>query len=1224
MARDKDAIGIKFGALGGGDVSGESYKQIKSDLDELCENLNKKGVPKVKLHVDKDDFTKQLDDLGKGGAPLPVKIDLSGLKGLKLTELSVAAKSIEKSAKASQEATEEKAKELTKEEKLLKQQEEHLKREKELEENKRKAIKQRYQTQLKTTAEEARRLREITSKYGIKQSNGLKLIRSTNTVVSRGITDVEQSYARDLTRLMRFDVSKMIKPEDAKILGEEIVGELTSGDLAKEIQNGVDWIYKNIDYTTDKAHTEYLRKKMAGEQYSGAISAYYDGLKEASSKNKEKSVSFVADLFVPNSDNVLSVELAERLNKLRSSVLKAASNQYLSKSARSNGANNSKGKEIQALLDSLIPRSDRENLELKLRAFEQVGGEKVGALGNLMSKVHRYSDIIALDSGTYDPNDRFTFKTNSSSNRDKNALSALEEYNRATERYRDLLKEIIELSNNQNFSDEDKKYLTNTLHTELSKTGKGLDAYWPYIGRGEDYTNPLGTEYGLTEAGRKFELRAGFDVAIDSLIKTQNKLSKSIKSGKIGEAVAARDQQEIDDLARSLYSEIEEALGTRDADDAFGRFHTYTHRFISGLNSVSLARQSSQSIMSAPPPEDLSSLSDADLAAMYQYVDQEMEARGGELVTEAQQVVEKKQEVEKVVSDIKSDTEKAADVVSQDSKKGTKRSGSGGSKTTSKAKTPKSKEAQSDAKKDQSLEDQAKDAVDQQQTVTELVLGVLSDAEKAADIIDGANNEDGGKKRSAKSSKISHAIDTELSISTLLAGESSIHNIEDQELEIWKLQHQLAEAEAQHEDELAEERARKNKELREKESREKRAQAAADAREMAEAEAEERAQFGGYNDTIKEYYSLRKDFDSAAAKSLAYQDASGIFFAKNSGRENTTSRLNEIYPAYKKIKDAISGANYDAVSLGENLGITKEHAQTLINAFQKGEHSIQKSADNIKQAALTLRNKEVDKAAKLLSDLDANAFLSKETAEAAQPLRDIFADAQSGELDLADSKTLQRVRELRMHLEVIANKNGDLHKNLTGWQKLVTTLGDKLKFGIAGFLSGKLLMYVRDIYNNVVKIDSAMGQLRIVTGATDAEMSRFLSNASSMAKELGSDITYVLNTIETFSRLGYNLADSSTLAKFTSILSNVAGVSSQQATTGMTSIIKGFGLDVSQTEHVSDVLVQVGQKYAVSAGELMEAYERSSAALAATGTSFEKSAGLIAAANAAVECCRVA
>lgn len=191
----------------------------------------------------------------------------------------------------------------------------------------------------------------------------------------------------------------------------------------------------------------------------------------------------------------------------------------------------------------------------------------------------------------------------------------------------------------------------------------------------------------------------------------------------------------------------------------------------------------------------------------------------------------------------------------------------------------------------------------------------------------------------------------------------------------------------------------------------------------------------------------------------------------------------------------------------------------------------------------------------------------------------------------------------------------------------VQKFGDRLK-GLATKFSAWLsvsqvimaaVRVMKQMISNVREISAALTQLKIVTGATDAEMRKFSETAFTLAKNLGKSTPEVIKSIETFSRLGYSLKDASKLAEYATILSNVAAVSSDEATTGLTSIIKGYNLKVEDAEHVADILVSVGQKYAVSAGEMMEAYEKSGAALHATNTSLEKSAGLIAAANASVQ-----
>lgn len=223
------------------------------------------------------------------------------------------------------------------------------------------------------------------------------------------------------------------------------------------------------------------------------------------------------------------------------------------------------------------------------------------------------------------------------------------------------------------------------------------------------------------------------------------------------------------------------------------------------------------------------------------------------------------------------------------------------------------------------------------------------------------------------------------------------------------------------------------------------------------------------------------------------------------------------------------------------------------------------------------------------------------------------ADAPVKELD-------QRVRNLvtsAAESERVIRANGEAAQN---WRDHISSLTNKFAswFSITRVIMAAVRA-VRQLISSAKEIDAALTQLKIVTNATNAEMQEFANTAIDLSHNLGKSVVELTKSIETFSRLGYNLSDAAELAKYATIMSNVAGVSADEATTGMTSIIKGFNLEVSDAEHVADILVNVGQKYAVSAAEMMEAYEKSGAALHATNTTLEKSAGLIAAANASVQ-----
>ena len=306
----------------------------------------------------------------------------------------------------------------------------------------------------------------------------------------------------------------------------------------------------------------------------------------------------------------------------------------------------------------------------------------------------------------------------------------------------------------------------------------------------------------------------------------------------------------------------------------------------------------------------------------------------------------------------------------------------------------------------------------------------------------------------------------------------------------------------------------------------------------------------------------------------------------------------------------------------------KRNIQELLN---KGSAEVSQEANTANLISGTI---EYERAMKKLND----------TLKQAETSHNNWTKAKNGKSSVAYDNIADEITHLKtLKAELMSGSitqekfNAEVAgatSRLSGYYKEITTAGEATRSfsdrlgGLAAkfstwFSLTRIIMAafraIKQMVTNVIELDSAMTQLQIVTGATDAKMTTFLKNATGLAKELGQSISDVLKSIETFSRLGYNLDDSSTLAKYTAILANVAAVDTQEATTGVTSIIKGFNMDVSNSEHVADVLIEVGQKYAVSAAELMEAFEKSGAALNATNTSFEKSVGLIAAANASVQ-----
>jgi len=192
------------------------------------------------------------------------------------------------------------------------------------------------------------------------------------------------------------------------------------------------------------------------------------------------------------------------------------------------------------------------------------------------------------------------------------------------------------------------------------------------------------------------------------------------------------------------------------------------------------------------------------------------------------------------------------------------------------------------------------------------------------------------------------------------------------------------------------------------------------------------------------------------------------------------------------------------------------------------------------------------------------------------------------------------------------------------------TFGEKIqkayqKFGGWAIVSGtfmRITQAIRDMINNVVRLDSCLTELRKVTDETSDSYDAFMQRTKNTAKEIGSTVTDLVSATADWGRLGYSLSDAEELAKISTIYANVGddieGI--DDATANLISTIQGFKeLDASDALNVVDVLNRVSNEFPASAGGLGESLRRSSAALSAAGNTLQESVALITAADAVLQ-----
>ena len=172
-------------------------------------------------------------------------------------------------------------------------------------------------------------------------------------------------------------------------------------------------------------------------------------------------------------------------------------------------------------------------------------------------------------------------------------------------------------------------------------------------------------------------------------------------------------------------------------------------------------------------------------------------------------------------------------------------------------------------------------------------------------------------------------------------------------------------------------------------------------------------------------------------------------------------------------------------------------------------------------------------------------------------------------------------------LELFNAKMGEFNQKVIAAGKSTRSFGDELKNNIVkmgswmllGGLIASVVRQFKEVYTNVVAVNTAMVSLRKVTNETDATYSAFLDRTAKKAVELSASIAGLVEATANFARLGYSLNDAEMLGQVAVMYKNVGdGVESVDvASSTVLSAMKGFNIEASDSISIVDKLNEVGK-----------------------------------------------
>lgn len=198
-------------------------------------------------------------------------------------------------------------------------------------------------------------------------------------------------------------------------------------------------------------------------------------------------------------------------------------------------------------------------------------------------------------------------------------------------------------------------------------------------------------------------------------------------------------------------------------------------------------------------------------------------------------------------------------------------------------------------------------------------------------------------------------------------------------------------------------------------------------------------------------------------------------------------------------------------------------------------------------------------------------------------------------------------------------KRAAMYTKDKGARNIFDLMGDDIKrafqritdFGVAARILNKVQKEIANVYQNILKLNEAMTDIRIVTGASVDEASSLMTSYNKLAKELGTTTTEVAKSASEWMRQGYSASESVNLITSSVKLARLGFMDMTSATTSLTAVLKGFNLQATESSKIVDKLTKLDAEYATTAGDIANALSRTAAAAKAANLDLDQTAAML-------------
>lgn len=233
----------------------------------------------------------------------------------------------------------------------------------------------------------------------------------------------------------------------------------------------------------------------------------------------------------------------------------------------------------------------------------------------------------------------------------------------------------------------------------------------------------------------------------------------------------------------------------------------------------------------------------------------------------------------------------------------------------------------------------------------------------------------------------------------------------------------------------------------------------------------------------------------------------------------------------------------------------------------------------------------------------------------AKEKRKINVDVDSSDIDEASKKADNlKNKNIKVDAKVTGKETIDsTAKSLDKATKSASGFGNSIKsfakFG--GYLEVFQLIKrgAQEAVQAIKEIDDAIVDLQMATGDSYENVRQLVSGYNQLAQTLGATTTEISKGADTWLRQGKSISETNQLLQDTMVLSKVAQIDSDDSSSYLTAIMKGYKMAADEVEGINDSLTSIDLAAAVDAAGLAEATSRVAASADLAGVSLNRLLG---------------